>query len=92
ICASPKIASHGRKAETAARFDTVFVMDEERPTALTSLMSGMQLAQVRIVFKLPEVFGTFPHPLTYVEWFTTLQHRDPVSGLFIVTRSTQNHR
>ncbi|KIK19783.1 hypothetical protein PISMIDRAFT_85336, partial [Pisolithus microcarpus 441] len=53
------------------------------------LMSGMQLAQVRIVFKLPEVFGTFPHPLTYVEWFTTLQHRDPVSGLFIVTRSTQ---
>ncbi|KAI6011028.1 hypothetical protein BKA83DRAFT_4467357 [Pisolithus microcarpus] len=84
IRASPKIASRGWKAETAARFDTV--------TALTSLMSGMQLAQVRIVFKLPEVFGTFPHPLAYVEWFTTLQRRDPVSGLFIVTRSTRNHR
>ncbi|KIK24335.1 hypothetical protein PISMIDRAFT_70034, partial [Pisolithus microcarpus 441] len=53
---------------------------------------GMQLAQVRVVFKLPEVFGTFPHLLAYVEWFTTLQRRDPVSGLFIVTRSTRNRR
>ncbi|KAI6018454.1 hypothetical protein BKA83DRAFT_4464902 [Pisolithus microcarpus] len=88
IRVSPKIASRGRKAETAARFDTVFVMDEERPCTL----KRMQLAQVRIVFKLPEVFGTFPHPLAYVEWFTTLQRRDPVSGLFIVTRSTRNCR
>ncbi|KIK25343.1 hypothetical protein PISMIDRAFT_66540, partial [Pisolithus microcarpus 441] len=94
IRASPKIASRGQKAETAARFDTVFVTDEERPctNALTSLCQGMQLAQVRVVFKLPEVFGTFPHPLAYVEWFTTLQRRDPVSSLFIVTRSTRNRR
>ncbi|KIK19717.1 hypothetical protein PISMIDRAFT_55553, partial [Pisolithus microcarpus 441] len=89
IRVSPKIASRGRKAETAARFDTVFMMDEERPTALTSLMSGMQLAQVRVIFKLPEVFRTFPHPLAYIEWFTTLQCQDPVSGLFIVTCSTR---
>ncbi|KAI6029102.1 hypothetical protein BKA83DRAFT_4461835 [Pisolithus microcarpus] len=61
-------------------------------TTCPSVISGMQLAQVRVVFKLPEVFGTFPHPLAYVEWFTTLQRRDPVSGLFIVTRSTRNWR
>ncbi|KAI6026571.1 hypothetical protein PISMIDRAFT_63149, partial [Pisolithus microcarpus 441] len=30
------------------------------------------------------------HPLTYIKWFTTLQHQDPVSGLFIVTCSTWN--
>ncbi|KIK12222.1 hypothetical protein PISMIDRAFT_70931, partial [Pisolithus microcarpus 441] len=93
IRTSPKIASRGRKAETAARFDTVFVTDEERPCTLKCVLcQGMQLAQVRVVFKLPEVFGTFPHPLAYVEWFTTLQRRDPVSGLFIVTRSTRNWR
>ncbi|KAI6020993.1 hypothetical protein PISMIDRAFT_652325, partial [Pisolithus microcarpus 441] len=32
------------------------------------------------------------HPLAYVEWFTTLQWRDPVSGLYIVTCSTRNRR
>ncbi|KAI6020335.1 hypothetical protein BKA83DRAFT_4527015 [Pisolithus microcarpus] len=86
IRVSPKIASHGWKAETAARFDTVFMMDEERPCTLKC----MQLAQVRVIFKLPEVFRTFPHPLAYIEWFTTLQCQDPVSGLFIVTCSTRN--
>ncbi|KAI6016141.1 hypothetical protein BKA83DRAFT_4032918, partial [Pisolithus microcarpus] len=32
------------------------------------------------------------HPLAYVEWFTTLQWQDPVSGLYIVMCSTRNHR
>ncbi|KIK30873.1 hypothetical protein PISMIDRAFT_66509, partial [Pisolithus microcarpus 441] len=30
------------------------------------------------------------HPLAYVEWFTTLHHHDPVTGLYVVTRSTWN--
>ncbi|KIK26116.1 hypothetical protein PISMIDRAFT_55254, partial [Pisolithus microcarpus 441] len=30
------------------------------------------------------------HPLAYVEWFTTLHHHDPVTGLYVVTRSTCN--
>ncbi|KAI6101923.1 hypothetical protein EDD16DRAFT_1458670, partial [Pisolithus croceorrhizus] len=50
---------------------------------------GMQVAQIQIIFKLPKQFGTYLHPLAYVEWFTTLQHWDCVSGLYIVTCSTQ---
>ncbi|KAI6164096.1 hypothetical protein EDD17DRAFT_1565613 [Pisolithus thermaeus] len=34
IHALPKIAAHGWKAETPARFDTMFVMDGERPCTL----------------------------------------------------------
>ncbi|KAI6010448.1 hypothetical protein EDC04DRAFT_2580938, partial [Pisolithus marmoratus] len=30
-------------------------------------------------------------PLTYVEWFTTLHCCDPVTGLYMVSCSTQNH-
>ncbi|KIK11854.1 hypothetical protein PISMIDRAFT_121949, partial [Pisolithus microcarpus 441] len=52
------------------------------------LLSDMQLAQVQVIFKLPKHLGTSPHPLAYVEWFTTLQQQDPVSGLYIVTCST----
>ncbi|KIM63193.1 hypothetical protein SCLCIDRAFT_63513, partial [Scleroderma citrinum Foug A] len=32
------------------------------------------------------------HPLAYVEWFTSLHRRDPVSGQFIITHSTHNHQ
>ncbi|KAI6154402.1 hypothetical protein EDD17DRAFT_1779867 [Pisolithus thermaeus] len=104
IHTSPKTATCGQKAKTTARFDTIFIMDEgpcllkcvyillhHHDTALTSLCQGMQVAQIQIIFKLPKQFGTYLHPLAYVEWFTTLQHWDCVSGLYIVTCSTQNH-
>ncbi|KAI6028228.1 hypothetical protein EDC04DRAFT_2572980 [Pisolithus marmoratus] len=51
----------------------------------------MQLAQVHVIFKLPEYLGTYPHLLAYIEWFTALQHWDPMSSLCIVSHSTQNH-
>ena len=58
---------------------------------LTSILV-VHIAQVRIIFKLPEHIGHYPHPLAYVEWFTSLRRRDPVSGQFVVTRSTRNHQ
>ena len=51
----------------------------------------MRITQVCVIFKLPEHLGLYPHPLAYVEWFTSLRHRDPVSGQFVITRSTHNH-
>lgn len=54
--------------------------------------SVVRIVQVCIIFKLPEHLGLYPHPLVYVEWFTSLCHRDPVSGQFIVTCSTRNHQ
>ncbi|KAI6161278.1 hypothetical protein EDD17DRAFT_1886951 [Pisolithus thermaeus] len=40
IRASPKMAAHGRKAETPTRFDTVFMMDRERPCTLNHVHVG----------------------------------------------------
>ncbi|KAI6133567.1 hypothetical protein EV401DRAFT_2053589 [Pisolithus croceorrhizus] len=83
IHASCRIAAHGHKAETPARSDTFYCTNHS--------LSGMQLAQVQVIFNLPDHFGSYPHPLAYVEWFTTLQWRDLVSSLYIISRSTRNH-
>ena len=47
---------------------------------------------MRVIFKLPGHLGVHPHPLAYVEWFTSLHRRDPISSQFVVTCSTRNHR
>ncbi|KAI6004576.1 hypothetical protein EDC04DRAFT_2519557, partial [Pisolithus marmoratus] len=49
---------------------------------------GVWVAQLHIIFKLPEYLGHHPHPLIFVEWFTTLHRCDLVSGLYIVNCST----
>jgi len=58
---------------------------------LTSI-SAVRITQVHVIFKLPKHVGLYPHPLAYVKWFTSLRRRDPVSGQFVVTRSTRNHQ
>ena len=55
----------------------------------TSALSSRLVAQVRLIFNLPPQFGPFPHPLTYIEWFTKLGSPDPNTGLHSVTRSTR---
>ncbi|KAJ7722129.1 hypothetical protein DFH07DRAFT_857176, partial [Mycena maculata] len=49
----------------------------------SSGFAGLRPAQIRVIFKLPLQFGSYPHPLAYIEWFTPLKSRpDPVSGMF----------
>ncbi|KAI6038236.1 hypothetical protein EDC04DRAFT_2868480 [Pisolithus marmoratus] len=78
IYALPNIAAHGHKNKTPARFDTMFILEEDHTHT-----DNMWLAQVCIIFKLPEYLRTYPHLLVYIEWFTALQHQDPMSSLYI---------
>ncbi|KAI6155933.1 hypothetical protein BKA82DRAFT_3968424, partial [Pisolithus tinctorius] len=48
-------------------------------------------AQVQVIFKLPDYFGNYLHPLVYIEWFTVLHHHGPASSLYVVTHSTCHH-
>ena len=94
-----------------ARFDTVLVREGQYTTSpnkgkqrklihinesLTHCCSGDQIAQVRVVFNIPDkvndlVFPsddiTHPNHLAYVEWFTPLPRTpDPVNHMFKVSR------
>ncbi|KAH7910151.1 hypothetical protein BJ138DRAFT_969506, partial [Hygrophoropsis aurantiaca] len=97
IRATPKVASRGRKPEVPAHFDTALIRtdtNDSRSLEEISLNVSADLcaAQVRVLFHLPPQFGPCKHPLAYIEWFTPLQRFDPVAGMYIVSRSTRQHR
>ena len=51
------------------------------------------VAQVRVIFTLPEEYGLFHHPLAYVEWFTPLHEPVHELGMYQVSQSTHSgHR
>lgn len=43
-----------------------------------------------MIFALPEEYGTFPHPLAYVEWFTPFRMPVQDLGMYQVSRSTRS--
>ena len=50
---------------------------------------GLCVAQVRLIFDLLPQFGSFPHPLAYVKWFTQLGASDPNTRLHSITCCTR---
>jgi hypothetical protein len=58
---------------------------------LTFILIGLQIAQIRVIFKLPAQYGAIPHPLAYVEWLRPFTTQDEAVGLYKVARSTRNH-
>ena len=98
----------------SGRFDTVLVCGGQYGTqlnkgklirineVLTDCYSGDQVAQVQVVFKIPEnvvdlvfpsVDVTRPNHLAYVEWFTPLPAtRDPVNHMYKVSRKFRDSK
>ncbi|KAI6045521.1 hypothetical protein EDC04DRAFT_2559308, partial [Pisolithus marmoratus] len=69
VWATPTINAHGRKPETPACFDTIFVLEaghqctkEVIKPKMTDI-PGVWVAQLHIIFKLPEYLGHHPHLL-----------------------------
>jgi hypothetical protein len=44
-----------------------------------------------VVFHLPLVYGIFPEPLTYVEWFKLLRTPDLEHGMYKTSHSSHQH-
>lgn len=53
---------------------------------------GLYVAQIRVIFTLPEEYGSFKDPLAYVEWFKPLHQMDNIVGMYKVSRSSHLHR
>ncbi|KAJ6533437.1 Zn-finger domain-containing protein [Mycena vulgaris] len=92
IRAVPAVPRKGRSAGSPAVFDTALVIEDPPQYVSSSGIAGLRPAQVRVIFKLPPQFGTYPHPLAYIEWFTPLNKPDPISGMYTTRRSTRLHR
>ncbi|KAJ7140071.1 Zn-finger domain-containing protein [Mycena crocata] len=92
IRATPAIPAKNRSPGSPGVFDTVLIYEDPAQYVPSSGIEGLRPAQVRAIFNLPPQFGTFAHPLAYVEWFTSLNRPDPVSGMYTTHRSTRQLR
>ncbi|KAJ7576496.1 hypothetical protein C8J56DRAFT_1007498 [Mycena floridula] len=76
VRATPLRPKRGLKKEAPAHFDTVLAR-KEAPQDIsqrdTFNPSEHFVARVRVIFKLPAVYGSFDEPLAFVEWFTPLR-------------------
>ncbi|KAJ7930179.1 hypothetical protein B0H13DRAFT_2309873 [Mycena leptocephala] len=87
----PAVPPKSRSSGSPAIFDTALVIEDPSQYVPSSGIAGLRPAQIRGIFKLPPQFGTYVHPLAYIEWFTPLNKPDPISGMFTTHRSTRNH-
>ncbi|KAF7971986.1 hypothetical protein HWV62_19333 [Athelia sp. TMB] len=94
VRATPPVpASSRRKAEPAHLDFALIRTAEQNNRTAGSTLQGLRVGQVRVIFKLPDVYRvTTTHPLAYVEWFTPFgAHVHAPSDLHAVTRSTRMH-
>jgi hypothetical protein len=98
----------GWKPGVSARFDMVLIADRphslhlhtlegiffqvSQQSILMSLVAGVRVAQVHVIFTLPRQFGAYSRALAYVEWFTPFKPLDPSSRMRQVSRSTRQLR
>ena len=50
---------------------------------------GYQLGQVRLIFQASDVgvrTPFFERPLAYIQWFSKLRKKDPLTNMFIISR------
>ncbi|KAH7908431.1 hypothetical protein BJ138DRAFT_1012802 [Hygrophoropsis aurantiaca] len=96
IRASPARANGPRKQPTPARFDTMLVEDDKEARRLGGLngkyMSiGLCVAELRVIFSLPQHLGISAHPLAYVHYFRPLRSWDESLNMYRIERATRNH-
>ncbi|KAJ6486356.1 hypothetical protein DFH09DRAFT_1457204 [Mycena vulgaris] len=92
IRATPATLPKGRTPGIPAHFDTALVVEDPDQYRASSGIQGLRVAQIRAIFMLPPQYGSYPHPLAYIEWFTPFNQPDRTSGMYIIHRSSRAHR
>ncbi|KAJ7290123.1 hypothetical protein C8J57DRAFT_1164296 [Mycena rebaudengoi] len=86
-----KITRTGVQPTRPGQFDTVLV--RERPRAAgADPTDGLRVARIRVIFKLPEEYDVYRHPLAYIDWYKPLQAPVPDIGMHQLSLSSRNHR
>ena len=89
----PALPSVGIRPGSAATFDTVLARENSSQGRQGhSPLSRLTVGQVKVIFRIPDEFGSFPHPMAYVEWFTPLTSLAPDPLMYQISRSTRNRQ
>ncbi|KAF7359581.1 hypothetical protein MVEN_00681800 [Mycena venus] len=83
VRATPAILARSRSLGSPAHFDTALIVEDPARYQRSAGIQGLRIAQVRAIFSLPPQYGTYPHPLAYIEWFTGFNQPDKTSGLLV---------
>ncbi|KAJ6527883.1 hypothetical protein DFH09DRAFT_935537 [Mycena vulgaris] len=86
-----KLTPAGVKPAKPGQFDTILVRTHVRADGETPT-DGLRVARVRVIFRLPEQHGTFPDPLAYIDWYTSLGQPIADIRMHQVTPSSRNHQ
>ncbi|GBE88896.1 hypothetical protein SCP_1403040 [Sparassis crispa] len=97
IHASTPRPTKGTRTEVPAQQSTVLVKDSSAQSASGGPLHGLHVAQVRAIFKLPDVLAVEHSDaatvlLAYIEWFTPFHVVDADTGMHVVTWSTRQRR
>ena len=85
--AAPPASGHSESPLHGMSFLAVYTC-----VAPTYCAAGLSVGRVRVIFRAPDIFHELaPEPLVYIEWFTSLNTVDKVSGMYSVSPSTSNH-
>ncbi|EIW86269.1 hypothetical protein CONPUDRAFT_86280 [Coniophora puteana RWD-64-598 SS2] len=93
VYATPLEELGGRKGTVPPRWDTVLVEVDSDARRHFGGLSGLRVAELRVIFKLPSHLGKINEPLAYVHWFRELNVSaiEPNSGMFKISKSTRHH-
>ncbi|KAF7333704.1 hypothetical protein MVEN_02326700 [Mycena venus] len=86
-----KMTPKGVIPAKAGQFDTILVHTPLRPQD-EGPTSGLCVARVRVIFRLPEQYGAYPDPLAYIDWYRPLTRPVANLGMHQVSLSSRNHR
>ncbi|KAJ7710899.1 hypothetical protein B0H17DRAFT_914990 [Mycena rosella] len=92
IRATPATLARARSPGVPAHFDTALVIEDPDQYRKSSGVQGLRVAQIRAIFMLPPQYGSYPHPLAYIEWFTPFNRPEKTGGMCIVHRSSRAQR
>ncbi|KAJ7728985.1 hypothetical protein B0H14DRAFT_2264787, partial [Mycena olivaceomarginata] len=92
IRATPPILARGCSPGTPAHFDTALIIEDPPSYRTSAGIEGLRVGQIRAIFQLPPQYGTYPHPLAYVEWFTPFNQPDSTTGMYTIQRSSRSLR
>ncbi|KAJ7502081.1 hypothetical protein B0H11DRAFT_1712973, partial [Mycena galericulata] len=86
-----QLTNKGVKPAKPGQFDTILVRtgspdERENPT------SGLRVARVRVIFRLPDQYGKYPDPLAYIDGFKPFTQPVADLGMHQVSLSSRNHR